>query len=75
MNTFLLVTNILCTEFLQALASIGVAIAAVPYIAIAVPVLGGVLYALQLFYLRTSRQLRLLELVIPLVHRYCLFQC
>ncbi|KAI4600498.1 hypothetical protein KJ359_000853 [Pestalotiopsis sp. 9143b] len=49
-------------EFLQALASIGVAIAAVPYIAIAVPVLGGVLYALQLFYLRTSRQLRLLEI-------------
>lgn len=49
-------------EFLQALASIGVAIAAVPYIAIAVPLLGGVLYALQLFYLRTSRQLRLLEI-------------
>lgn len=60
------------SEFLQALASIGVAIAAVPYIAIAVPLLGGVLYALQLFYLRTSRQLRLLELVTTSNHYLCL---
>lgn len=45
------------------LASIGIAIAAVPYIAIGIPVLGAVMYFLQLFYLRTSRQLRLLESV------------
>ncbi|KAK8035547.1 multidrug resistance-associated protein [Apiospora rasikravindrae] len=49
-------------QFLTALASIGVAIAAVPFIAVALPVLVGILFLLQLFYLRTSRQLRLLEI-------------
>ncbi|KAK7966405.1 P-loop containing nucleoside triphosphate hydrolase protein [Apiospora aurea] len=41
---------------------IGVAIAAVPFIAVSLPVLVGILFLLQLFYLRTSRQLRLLEI-------------
>ncbi|MCJ1396079.1 hypothetical protein MMC18_008967 [Xylographa bjoerkii] len=49
-------------EFLGCLASIGIAVAAVKYIAIGIPVLGAVLYFLQQFYLRTSRQLRLLEI-------------
>lgn len=51
-------------EFLGCLASIGFAVAAVKYIAIGIPVLGAVLYFLQQFYLRTSRQMRLLESVI-----------
>ncbi|OIW26905.1 putative multidrug resistance-associated protein [Coniochaeta ligniaria NRRL 30616] len=56
--------NVLLTLFalLACLATIGIAVAAVPYIAIAVPVLGATLYLLQLLYLRTSRQLRLLEI-------------
>lgn len=49
------------SEFLGVLASIGIAVSAVKYIAIGIPVLGVVLYYLQRFYLRTSRQLRLLE--------------
>ncbi|KAH6648013.1 putative multidrug resistance-associated protein [Truncatella angustata] len=56
--------NILLTLFalLACLSSIGIAVAAVPYMAVGVPVLGAVLYLLQLLYLRTSRQLRLLEI-------------
>ncbi|KAK9419089.1 putative Multidrug resistance-associated protein [Seiridium unicorne] len=56
--------NILLTllSLLACLASIGIAVAAVPYMAIAVPVLAAVIYLLQLVYLRTSRQLRLLEI-------------
>ncbi|RYP75911.1 hypothetical protein DL771_002175 [Monosporascus sp. 5C6A] len=56
--------NILLTLFalLACLSSIGVAVAAVPYLAIAVPALAAILYLLQLLYLRTSRQLRLLEI-------------
>jgi ATP-binding cassette, subfamily C (CFTR/MRP), member 1 len=50
-------------EFLGCLASIGIAVSAVKYIAIGIPALGAVLYFLQRFYLRTSRQLRLLESV------------
>lgn len=37
-------------------------VVASPYLAAALPVLAGVLYLLQRFYLKTSRQLRLLEL-------------
>jgi hypothetical protein len=33
-----------------------------PYLAISYPFLAGLLYVLQKFYLRTSRQLRLLDL-------------
>ncbi|KAH7141839.1 putative multidrug resistance-associated protein, partial [Dactylonectria macrodidyma] len=56
--------NILLTllALLACLSSIGIAVAAVSYMAIAVPVLAAVLYILQLLYLRTSRQLRLLEI-------------
>ncbi|OBS25287.1 hypothetical protein FPOA_05820 [Fusarium poae] len=56
--------NILLTlmALLACLASIGVAISAVPYVAIGAPVLAVVLYFLQKLYLRTSRQLRLLEI-------------
>ncbi|KAF4332182.1 ABC transporter integral membrane type 1 [Fusarium beomiforme] len=56
--------NILLTlmALLVCLASIGVAISAVPYVAIGTPVLAIVLYFLQMLYLRTSRQLRLLEI-------------
>ncbi|KAK8134552.1 hypothetical protein PG984_006564 [Apiospora sp. TS-2023a] len=56
--------NILLTlmAFLSCLASILIAVAAVPYIAACIPVLAAVLILLQMFYLRTSRQLRLLEI-------------
>lgn len=56
--------NILLTlfAFLACLASLGIAVAAVPYMAVGTPVLAAVLYLLQLSYLRTSRQLRLLEI-------------
>ncbi|KAM0344913.1 hypothetical protein ACHAPU_007046 [Fusarium lateritium] len=47
---------------LTLMASIGVAISAVPYLAIGVPAIAIIIYILQLVYLRTSRQLRLLEL-------------
>lgn len=33
-----------------------------PYLGISYPLLGMLLYILQMFYLRTSRQLRLLDL-------------
>lgn len=59
------------TALLACLASLGIAIAAVPYIAIGLPVLGAVIYLLQLSYLRTSRQLRLLESVPAQSLRYC----
>lgn len=45
----------------------GLAIAAVPYIGITIPFLALVLWMIQRFYLRTSRQLRLLESVSLLV--------
>ncbi|KAK3680588.1 putative multidrug resistance-associated protein [Podospora appendiculata] len=48
--------------FLLCLAGVGFAISAVPYIAVGIPFLFGVLYLLQSCYLRTSRQLRLLEI-------------
>ncbi|SPJ78456.1 related to multidrug resistance-associated protein [Fusarium torulosum] len=56
--------NILLTlmALVACLASIGVAISAVPYLAIGAPAIAIVLYLLQMLYLRTSRQLRLLEL-------------
>ncbi|KAF5548078.1 multidrug resistance-associated [Fusarium phyllophilum] len=47
---------------LTLMASIGIAISAVPYVAIGTPVLVIVLHFLQMLYLRTSRQLRLLEI-------------
>jgi ATP-binding cassette subfamily C (CFTR/MRP) protein 1 len=52
---------VIFAELLGFFASLGIAVAAVKYIAIGIPVIGAVLYILQLFYLRTSRQLRLLE--------------
>jgi ATP-binding cassette subfamily C (CFTR/MRP) protein 1 len=52
---------VIFAELLGFFASLGIAVAAVKYIAIGIPVIGSVLYILQLFYLRTSRQLRLLE--------------
>jgi ATP-binding cassette subfamily C (CFTR/MRP) protein 1 len=48
--------------FLSCIAQIGVIIYGSSYIAAAVPALIVLLYYVQLFYLRTSRQLRLLEL-------------
>ena len=39
-----------------------VIVASSPYIAISYPFLGALLYIVQRFYLRTSRQLRLLDL-------------
>lgn len=47
------------------LAQAAVAIAALPYMAVALPFLVGMLVLVQRFYLRTSRQLRLLEYVFP----------
>ncbi|KAL3712035.1 hypothetical protein TMatcc_000730 [Talaromyces marneffei ATCC 18224] len=49
-------------EFLGCIASVGIAVSSVKYVAIGIPLLGSVLYFLQRFYLRTSRQLRLLEI-------------
>lgn len=40
---------------------IALAINAIPYVAISLPFIGVVLYYVQRFYLRTSRQLRLME--------------
>jgi ATP-binding cassette subfamily C (CFTR/MRP) protein 1 len=48
--------------FLSCIAQIGVIIYGSSYVAAAVPALIVFLYYIQLFYLRTSRQLRLLEL-------------
>lgn len=39
-----------------------VMLAAAPYLAVTFPFLAALLYVLQKFYLRTSRQLRLLDL-------------
>lgn len=60
-------------EFLECLASIDFAVAAVKYIAIDISVLDVVLYFLQQFYLRTFRQMRLLESVIT--HLIVRFPC
>ncbi|KAL2284671.1 hypothetical protein FJTKL_08763 [Diaporthe vaccinii] len=49
-------------EFLSVVASIGIAVSAIAWIAIGIPVMVAVLFFLQRFYLRTSRQLRLLEI-------------
>jgi ATP-binding cassette subfamily C (CFTR/MRP) protein 1 len=43
------------------LSQIAIAIASLPYLAVTVPFLIGILVIVQRFYLRTSRQLRLLE--------------
>jgi ATP-binding cassette, subfamily C (CFTR/MRP), member 1 len=43
------------------LVTAAIAINAVVYVAAALPLLIGVLYSVQRFYLKTSRQLRLLE--------------
>ncbi|KZF23306.1 multidrug resistance-associated protein [Xylona heveae TC161] len=45
-----------------AIAQAAIAIASLPYLAAALPVLVGILVLIQRFYLRTSRQLRLLEI-------------
>ncbi|KAI0503440.1 putative ABC multidrug transporter [Xylaria bambusicola] len=45
-----------------AIGQAAVIASAVPYLAISYPVIGAILYVLQRFYLRTSRQLRLLDL-------------
>jgi hypothetical protein len=63
-NVYEISDIVYAVEFLGFLASIGIAVAAVKYIAIGTPLIGIVLYFLQQFYLRTSRQLRLLESVI-----------
>ncbi len=54
LNTFIYVVILAGNLFVAAVAS--------PYLAIGYPFLLGLLYALQVFYLRTSRQLRLLDL-------------
>ncbi|GFF44547.1 hypothetical protein IFM46972_07580 [Aspergillus udagawae] len=48
--------------FFGAIAQGATAIASLPYLAAALPLLFGVLYLIQRFYLKTSRQLRLLEI-------------
>jgi ATP-binding cassette, subfamily C (CFTR/MRP), member 1 len=50
-----------CSEAIECIAQAGLAIAAIPPVAASLPVLVGVLYFVQGFYLRTSKQLRLLE--------------
>lgn len=45
------------------LSQAAIALAALPYLAVALPFLVGMLVLVQRFYLRTSRQLRLLEYV------------
>ncbi|KAM4057529.1 ABC transporter [Hirsutella rhossiliensis] len=49
-------------RFAGCLGVAALAIVALPYFAAVIPLMAGVLYFLQRFYLRTSRQLRLLEL-------------
>ncbi|RAQ42669.1 ABC transporter [Aspergillus flavus] len=49
-------------QLFGALAQVAVVIASLPYVAAALPVLISVLVLVQRFYLRTSRQLRLLEI-------------
>ncbi|KAF7558131.1 hypothetical protein G7Z17_g146 [Cylindrodendrum hubeiense] len=46
----------------QAIGQAAVMVTTSPYMAISYPFLGGLLYIVQRFYLRTSRQLRLLDL-------------
>lgn len=49
------------TELAACLVSVAISVTAVGYFAAVVPVLLFALYLVQKFYLRTSRQLRLLE--------------
>ncbi|KAF3389371.1 Multidrug resistance-associated protein 1 [Penicillium rolfsii] len=49
-------------QFFAAISQGAVAIASLPYLAAALPFLIGVLFLIQRFYLKTSRQLRLLEI-------------
>ncbi|GIJ97989.1 hypothetical protein Aspvir_000097 [Aspergillus viridinutans] len=49
-------------QFFGAIAQGATAIASLPHLAAALPLLFGVLYLIQRFYLETSRQLRLLEI-------------
>ena len=51
----------LFSEFFGAIAQCATAVASLPYLAATLPFLVGVLYVIQRFYLKTSRQLRLLE--------------
>ncbi|KAJ5285483.1 ABC transporter [Penicillium chrysogenum] len=51
-------------QFFGAIAQGATAIASLPYLAVALPLLFGVLVLIQRFYLKTSRQLRLLECVV-----------
>lgn len=53
------------SEAVDSIAQAGLAIAAVRYIGICFPLLFGILYFIQRFYLRTSKQLRILEYVGP----------
>jgi ABC-type multidrug transport system fused ATPase/permease subunit len=50
------------SKFFQALGQAAVMLTSSAYLAIAYPLLGAVLYIVGRFYLRTSRQLRLLDL-------------
>jgi hypothetical protein len=54
LNAFLVLFDLLGNFFLIAVAS--------PFIIVSYPALAGMLYVIQMFYLRTSRQLRLLDL-------------
>lgn len=49
------------TEIGSTVGTMSLVIAAVGYFAASLPLIAGVLYLVQRFYLRTSRQLRLLE--------------
>lgn len=49
-------------QITQAIGQMAVILAAAPYFAVTFPFLAALLYILQKFYLRTSRQLRLLDL-------------
>lgn len=55
------ILTFLNSELFSALAQGAITIASLPYIAAALPFLIALLGLLQRFYLRTSRQLRLLE--------------
>lgn len=48
-------------ELGNCIGSVALAVNAVGYFAVILPFICGALYAIQKFYLRTSRQLRLLE--------------
>ncbi|KAJ5316085.1 hypothetical protein N7476_006392 [Penicillium atrosanguineum] len=56
-------------QFFGAIAQGATAIASLPYLAAALPIIIAVLYLIQRFYLQTSRQLRLLEKLMQIIYR------